>query len=554
MAVIKNHAICHKKEFYMANATLSYSILASALLCLSACSGGRTSEEQTNGGNASTGTSTAPATSWTKGIFLPESTFKNFCEKPRGRGFPDKTGTKEHEKHWLRSWSNNTYLWYDEIVDLNPANYEVDTYFELLKTLEQTPSGNAKDKFHFSMPTAEWQQLSQSGASLGYGAEFKLLAATVPRKVVVAYTEPNTPATNNKLTRGVEILEVDGVDLINGNTASDVKVLNEGLFPSEAKSHVFKIKDLGTGNTRTVTMTAQTVVSTPVQNVKTLNTATGTVGYLQFNSHIATAELALRDAIGTLATQNVKDLVIDLRYNGGGLLALASQLGYMVAGKNATANRTFELISFNNKHFMTDPVTGRSIQPMPFLDAGLGFSVPANEALPSLNLSRVFVLTTGSTCSASEAFMNGLRGINLNVIQIGTKTCGKPYGFYPTDNCGETYFSIQFKGVNDKGFGDYADGFQPANSPIVEGESVTGCVVGDDFDHLLGDSNEAMLSAALSYRSQGSCPAIAGNKSFKMPAMITDKEEGLAIRDSRKRTLILHNRLVSPEWPGMVQY
>lgn len=530
---------------------LCSSILASALLCLSACSGGGPGDVQTNNGGGTGGSSTtAPTVAWTQGVFQPEGTFKNFCAKPRGSGFPDKTGTELHEKHWLRSWSNNTYLWYDEIVDLNPANYQRDTYFELLKTTAQTPSGNAKDKFHFSMPTAEWQQLSQSGASLGYGAEFKLLAATVPRKVVIAYTEPNTPATSNNLSRGVEILEVDGVDLINGNTASDVKVLNEGLFPTEAKSHVFKIKEPGTGNSRTVTMTAQTVVSTPVQNVKTLSTATGTVGYLLFNSHIATAEVGLRDAINTLAAQNIKDLVIDLRYNGGGLLALASQLGYMVAGKNATVNRTFELISFNNKHFMTDPVTGRNIQPMPFLETGLGFSVPAKEALPSLNLSRVFVLTTGSTCSASEAFMNGLRGINLNVIQIGTKTCGKPYGFYPTDNCGETYFTIQFKGVNDKGFGDYADGFQPANSPTIEGEPVTGCVVGDDLAHQLGDTNEAMLSAALGYLSTGSCPAITGNKSFKMPAQTTDKGEGLAIGDTRKRTLILHNRLVSPEWLG----
>ena len=58
--------------------------------------------------------------------------------------------------------------------------------------------------------------------------------------------------------------------------------------------------------------------------------------------------------------------------------------------------------------------------------------------------------------------MNGLRGVGVEVIQIGSTTCGKPYGFYPTDNCGTTYFTIQFKGVNDAGFGDYSDGFSPA--------------------------------------------------------------------------------------------
>ncbi len=60
--------------------------------------------------------------------------------------------------------------------------------------------------------------------------------------------------------------------------------------------------------------------------------------------------------------------------------------------------------------------------------------------------------------------MNGLRGVNVQVIQIGTTTCGKPYGFYPQDNCGTTYFSIEFRGVNAQGFGDYPDGFSPSNS------------------------------------------------------------------------------------------
>ncbi len=96
------------------------------------------------------------------------------------------------------------------------------------------------------------------------------------------------------------------------------------------------------------------------------------------------------------------------------------------------------------------------------------------------------MLTTDDTCSASEAFMNGLRGIDVEVIQIGGKTCGKPYGFYPQDNCGTTYFSIQFSGINFKGFGDYADGFNPTNSPVFAAD-VKGCPVADDFSKVLGD-------------------------------------------------------------------
>ena len=61
------------------------------------------------------------------------------------------------------------------------------------------------------------------------------------------------------------------------------------------------------------------------------------------------------------------------------------------------------------------------------------------------------MLTGDNTCSASESIINSLRGIGVEVIQIGLTTCGKPYGFYPQDNCGTTYFSIEFKGVNAQG-------------------------------------------------------------------------------------------------------
>jgi hypothetical protein len=133
--------------------------------------------------------------------------------------------------------------------------------------------------------------------------------------------------------------------------------------------------------------------------------------------------------------------------------------------------------------------------------------VPGGEALPTLNLPRVVVLTGSNTCSASESIINGLIGVGVRVVQIGSTTCGKPYGFYPQDNCGTTYFSIQLKGVNDQGFGDYADGFSPANATGTAGVQTPGCAVADDLDHALGDPTEARLAAALGYLANGSCPA-----------------------------------------------
>lgn len=191
------------------------------------------------------------------------------------------------------------------------------------------------------------------------------------------------------------------------------------------------------------------------------------------------------------------DLVLDIRYNGGGYLDIASEVAYMIAGPTPTAGQTFELDQFNSKNPTVNPVTQDAITPLGFHTTTQGFSLPAGQALPSLNLARVFVLTGGSTCSASEAIINSLQGVNVQVIQIGSTTCGKPYGFYPADNCAVTYFSIQFQGVNAKNFGDYPDGFTPQNTVATEGVLVPGCSVADDFTHTLGDPAEGRLGAEL---------------------------------------------------------
>jgi C-terminal processing protease CtpA/Prc len=427
--------------------------------------------------------------------------------------YPDVQGSALDEKNWLRSWSNHLYLWYSEIVDRDPAQGSVSAYFDLLKTTATTASGTPKDQFHFTYSTAEWIALSQSGQSAGYGVEWAIMATRPPREAVVAYTEPGSPAAAAGLARGARLLRVDGVDFISDGTQGGVNTINAGLFPdAAAETHTFEILDLGAGASRTAQLTSVIVTSTPVQNVRTISTPTGNVGYMLFNDHIATAEQALIDAITTLDNANVVDLVLDVRYNGGGYLVIASQLAYMIAGPARTGGRTFEDLRFNAKHPSTNPVTGDPLQPLPFANISIGLSAPAGQPLPTLDLPRVFVLTGANTCSASESIINGLRGIGVQVIQIGSKTCGKPYGFYPEDNCGTTYFSIQFQGVNEVGFGDYSDGFAPQNSVGTQTTPIPGCSVGDDFTRALGDANESRLAAALAYRTggQASCPAPSG--------------------------------------------
>ena len=442
-------------------------------------------------------------------VFPPARDYAGLCANPRPDEPDDRQGTFVDENNWLRSWSNDLYLWYDEIVDVDPVLHPTSRYFDLMRTFATTPSGSDRDRFHFTYPTDEWERLSQSGVSAGYGMALAALSRRPPRDYRIAYVEPDSPASRANLSRGARLLAADGASVAYGSAA----VLNAAFFPDGiGETHEFQIQDLGANAPRTITLTSAIITSDPVQNDRVIETDAGPVGYMAFNDHIATAERELVDAMAEFEQAGVDDLVLDLRYNGGGYLAIASQVSYMIVGPSS-AGQTFDELRFNDKHRTFNPVTGRALAPVPFIDSTIGFSIPSGRALPSLDLSRVFVLTGGGTCSASESIINGLRGIDVEVIQIGTTTCGKPYGFYPADNCGTTYFSIQFQGVNAKGFGDYPDGFSPQNTARTEGVSVPGCVVGDDFGHALGDVNEARLKAALQYRLDEACPAPAAVRS-----------------------------------------
>jgi len=425
------------------------------------------------------------------------------CATPRA-GI-DRQGTLDDEKKFLRAWTDDLYLWYSEVPSIDPAPFTSATdYFAVLKTPAMI-GGKPKDRFHFTYDTAAWERLSQSGQDLGYGITWAALHTSPPREYRVAYLEPNPPAMLNGIRRGARIVSIDGVDMVNGTGQASLDTLNAGLFPKAAgEKHIFVLEDHATLAQQSFELTSKDVITNPVPDVHTIPVGADTVGYIHFTDHLATAEQALANAVNTLNAAGggagVKDLILDIRYNGGGYLYIASQLAYMIAGPTRTSGQVFERLQFNDKHPSIDPVNGRSLTPTPFYN-----TTTTGSALPSLGLGRVFVLTGGSTCSASESIINGLEGVNVQVIQIGETTCGKPYGFYPQDNCGTTYFSIQFKGTNAQGFGDYPNGFSPGAA--AGGSTLLGCQVADDFGHEMGDSAERRLAAALAYRNSPTCPA-----------------------------------------------
>ncbi|MBA5608002.1 PDZ domain-containing protein [Duganella sp. FT3S] len=439
------------------------------------------------------------------------------CEHPRtgrapnGAFYDDRQGTLADEQNWLTSIIDATYLWYKEIpAGLKMGDYPTPiAWFNVLKTPRITASGRPKDRFHFTYPTEAWNAMSSNGVELGYGLTWQRNAdPSQPRTWLATVVEPGSPADLAGVRRGDRLLEVDGAAIADSGDSAVAARLNAGLFPATAgESHRLRLRR--DGATREVSLVSARLSMLPVREVKVIETAAGKTGYLLFRQHNGVAEAALVDAIATFKAAGIDELVLDMRYNGGGLLSIASELAYMIAGPEATAGKVFER-SIHSDHVKPQP-------PLGFSDKASGYPAPRplkpGSALPYLGLKRVTVLTTAGTCSASESVINSLRGIDVEVNLVGDPTCGKPYAFVPLENCGTTYFSIQFQGVNNKGFGDYADGFQPT------------CRAGDDLAHALGDPSEGMLAAALAYGVSGICPVHQGNPAGAMQLVRSPVEE-----------------------------
>lgn len=432
---------------------------------------------------------------------LPES-YMGRCEKPAGP--LDRQGTLQDEMSFLRLWADETYLWNKEVPDVKMADYRTAVdYFHALKTPALTASGQPKDRYHYTYQQKQYEELQQ-GVSLGYGMTW-VRNTGIPRQWLVAHVEPGSAAAVAGIRRGDELLGVDHVDFVHSSTPALVDKLNAGLFPKTAgERHHLR---LGRGLVRIErVLESANVTYNPVGKVQVFESAGKKIGYMLFSSHNDISEQRLIDGFTTLRNAGVKGLVLDLRYNGGGKLSIASEVAYMIAGPARALGRTFEQTLTNN------PDASRSPQLFTTMAYGLvpGQATPRGTPLPYLGLDKVTVIAGPGTCSASESIVNGLRGIDIEVELVGSTTCGKPYAFIPTLNCGTYYFMIQFQGVNAKGWGDYGDGFAPT------------CKVRDNVVYALGDPEENLLQAALYRNATGMCPAPVGGAAASASARMRE--------------------------------
>lgn len=466
--------------------TQGFVLIMAAVAVLHGCGGG--------GGSSDSKT---PEFDSTK--FLPESRYVGQCGNPEDviDIYGDRLGSTTSENYWLRSMINDKYLWYKDSPNLDPATYDdPNEYFRALLSPEVLPNGQRKDRFSFAIALDDYLAIETGqGVTLGINwiAEDNNNGTTTYR---VAYVNNDSVADIAGIQRGDTLVSVDSV-----NVADLGDQLFDRLYHDTA--NVTYEYTFARDNTRfNVSLTPTFITKNPVHLSRILPTPTGNVGYIHFTSHNERAEAAWQQVVNDFIDSNITDLVIDMRYNGGGRVDISSRIGYMVAGLANTQDKTFVKYTFNDKHTEVDPYTGNVLRPDPFISTSLN-----GQNLPSLNLNRVYVLTGPSTCSASELLMNSLRGIDVDVVQMGTTTCGKPYGFYANYNCSKLFFAINIEGENEKGFGDYPSGLSPA--AVDDGRTqVEGCDVADDLAFELGDATEPRLAAALFHRENDVCPAI----------------------------------------------
>lgn len=379
----------------------------------------------------------------------------------------------------MKQW----YYWFDKpeplsITTANKSNY--DDPYKLLEAMRY----QELDKWSFVADYNEFIAEMQ-GEFVGHGIRIGL-DSDLKARIAMIYSK--SPLYAEGVRRGWIVKSVNGYDIAKILIDRDATAYNTALGASTAgitNKFVF-VKPDATEVEISSTKSSFTINS--VLQYDTLKLSSGVTGYLAFESFIEPSPAELAVAFDFFNNCNIKDLILDLRYNGGGYLYVAQGLASEIAGQAAyNSGSVFATLQYNSKN-LAQNYTYR-------------FSEPASNLL----LTRLVVISTRGTASASEAVMNGLKPF-MDVISIGDTTDGKPVGMNGW-SVGEKYFfwPITFKIINKNEEGDYFAGIAP------------GKVVADDITHDFGDRNELCLKEAIHYLENGSFSTKASVPFYRYP-------------------------------------
>jgi carboxyl-terminal processing protease len=413
------------------------------------------------------------------------------------------------QKTWLSKYMDEWYWWTAISPKPAPASYiDVPTYFTALQYITTSPALDY-DRFSRRETDENFNRFFGDGNTLGYGVSVAglELGTDSTKPLYVRYVEPASPAAAKGVQRGDQVLTVNGKTAASLIAAEDFSSLS-----ANAAGDVLTLVLKRGGVESTVSITAAVFALTPVRNATVLTTAGGRkLGYLLVNNMVTQALAPVDAAFAQFKSAGVSDVVLDLRYNGGGLVSTGATLASYISG-NRGAGLTYAKLRYNDKRASTN-------------NANFSFETPGQ----ALNLPRVFVLMGRRTCSASEQVVNGLQGAGVQVVAVGENTCGKPVGFLPISSCGYTYSVVNFDSVNQLGKGGYFKGLEAS------------CPVAENFQTTQGATDDPLLGAAKFYADTGRCSVPPPQSGLNV--VIRSGPDG-----DRRSSL----RIEPGEWQGMV--
>lgn len=374
-------------------------------------------------------------------------------------------------------FTKELYLWHSQI----PATFDARSFSDpeaIMKAIRQysiEPGFTAPvDRWSFAMKKKDWDNMSaglnanfsasaEQEGDFGFGVFFN-----AEGDLRVKYVERESPAGRAGIRRGWRVSKINGNTNISTSNSSFIVT---SVFESAQTSFTFIKPD---GSSVDISLTSAKYKEHPVYFDSVYNISSKKIGYMVFKSFLGdTVEInsEFNRVFNRFSSEGVSDVVIDLRYNGGGYVSVQRKLAnYLI---NAAGNNNLMMKEqYNDK-------SSRYNQTSYFRKAG------------SLNLSRVFFIVSGSTASASELLINNLKPY-MDVKLIGpNNTHGKPVGYFPIP-VGEWYvFPVSFKTVNKNGEGSYFNGF-PVDSKVNDGLT-------KDW----GDITESCFASALKFINGG---------------------------------------------------
>jgi carboxyl-terminal processing protease len=392
---------------------------------------------------------------------------------------------------------NLYYLWQADVPNLADSKFknqaELNTFLGVYSKPENLFEALRVDKSidKFSWMVDDYLELEGQlqGTTNNNGVEFGLsYKASGSNEIIgwVRYIIPNSDASTKYIERGDIFYAVNGTQL----TDTNYKAL---LFGSN-NDYTLNMADVNGGlftpNGKTVALTKTVVDENPVLVNTVITSGSKKIGYVLYNGFYSNYDTKLNEAFGTLKSQGITDLVLDLRYNGGGSVTTATRLASMITG--SYTGQVFSKQQWNAKiesYYATN--NPESLKDF-FVDK-IG-TTPIN----SLNMTKIYILTSRSSASASELVINGLKPY-MDVVQIGDITVGKNVGsvtLYDSPTFGKDKRNpnhryamqpIVLKIVNSLGSGDYQSGLTPTFA-LKESLSNLG---------VLGTSTEPLLNLAI---------------------------------------------------------